>query len=159
MGLSTDNVYIDQPLTIPLCMRAATPGPSPTPTPPPPYGAPSLLLPVDGAPFSLADNAVTLQWASVGTLRDNERYQITVEDVTAGTGRKILDYATDTKYIVPSTFRPQDTLPHVMRWWIVTVRQTGTNDLGNPIWSIAGAASTPRDFTWTGTAIIPTPTK
>lgn len=158
-GLSTDNVYTDQPLIIPLCMRAATPGPSPTPTPPPPYGAPSLLLPVDGAPFSLADNAVTLQWASIGTLNNNERYQITVEDVTAGTGRKIVDFATDTKYIVPSTFRPQDNLPHVMRWWVVTVRQTGTDDRGNPIWSVAGAASTPRVFTWTGTAILPTPTK
>lgn len=158
-GLSTDNVYLDQPLVIPLCMRAATPGPSPTPTPPPPYGAPSLLLPLDGAAFSLADNAVTLQWASVGTLRDNERYQVTVEDVTAGTGRKLTDYATDTKFIVPASFRPQDGLPHVMRWWVVTVRQTGTDDRGNPIWSVAGAASTPRVFTWTGTAIIPTPTK
>ncbi len=157
-GLSTDNVYLDQPLTIPLCMRAATAGPSPTPTAPPPYPAPSLLLPADGAPFSLADISVTLQWASVGTLRDNERYQVTVEDVTAGTGRRLVDYANDTKFIVPVTFRPQDSLPHVMRWWVVTVRQTGTDDQGDPIWSVAGTASTPRVFTWTGAAAIPTST-
>lgn len=158
-GLSTDNVYLGQPLIIPLCMRAATPGPSPTPTPPPPYNAPSLLLPADGAPFSLADNSVTLQWASVGTLRDNERYQVTVEDVTAGTGRRIVDYVSDTKFIVPSTFRPQEGIPHVMRWWVVVVRQTGTDDRGNPVWTVAGAAATPRVFTWTGAATIPTPTK
>jgi hypothetical protein len=158
-GLSTDNVYLGQPLIIPLCMRAATAGPSPTPTAPPPYNAPSLLLPADGAPFSLADNSVTLQWASVGTLRDNERYQVTVEDVTAGTGRRIVDYVADTKFIVPSTFRPQDSTPHVMRWWVVVVRQTGTDDRGNPVWTVAGAAATPRVFTWTGTAVIPTPTK
>ncbi|MEW6094712.1 MAG: LysM peptidoglycan-binding domain-containing protein [Chloroflexota bacterium] len=157
-GLSTDNVMLDQELLIPLCMRAATAGPSPTPTAPPPYPAPSLLLPADGSPFSLADITVTLQWASVGTLRDNERYQVTVEDVTAGTGRRLVDYANDTKFIVPVTFRPQDSLPHVMRWWVVTVRQTGTDDQGDPIWSVAGAASTPRVFTWTGSAAVPTAT-
>jgi LysM repeat protein/ribosomal protein L40E len=157
-GLSTDNVMLDQELLIPLCMRAATAGPSPTPTAPPPYPAPSLLLPADGAPFSLADITVTLQWASVGTLRDNERYQVTVEDVTAGTGRRLVDYANDTKFIVPVTFRPQDSLPHVMRWWVVTVRQTGTDDQGDPIWSVAGTASTPRVFTWTGSAAVPTAT-
>ncbi len=158
-GLSTDNVFVGQALNIPLCMRAATPGPSPTPTPPPPYNAPSLLLPIDGAPFSLANNSVTLQWASVGVLRDNERYQVTVEDVTAGTGRRIVEYVSDTKYIVPVTFRPQEGIPHVMRWWVVVVRQSGTDDRGNPIWTVAGSASTPRVFTWTGAATIPTPTK
>ena len=43
-GLTTDTVYINMPLLIPLCMRAATPGPTPTPTIPPPYPAPNLLL-------------------------------------------------------------------------------------------------------------------
>lgn len=158
-GLSTDTVYLNQPLIIPLCMRAATPGPSPTPTPPPPYNAPSLLLPADGAPFSLADNSVTLQWASVGSLRENERYQVTVEDVTAGTGRKIVAYVTDTKFIVPVTFRPQDNVPHVMRWWVVVVRQTGTDERGEPIWTLAGAPSTPRVFIWSGASMLPTPTR
>jgi LysM repeat protein len=161
-GLSTDNVYLDQPLIIPLCMRAATPGPSPTPTPPPPYSAPSLLLPGNGDSFSLADNFITLQWASVATLRDNERYQVTVEDLTAeyisGDSVQLMDYVTDTKFIVPSSFRPQDNTPHVMSWWVVTVRQTGTDDLGNPIWVTAGAISTPRVFSWSGAASIPTPT-
>ena len=158
-GLSTDSVLIGQRLTIPLCKRGATPGPSPTPTLPPPYPAPNLLLPVDGAPFSLADNSVTLQWASVGTLRDNERYRVTVEDVTAGTGHPFVDYVTDTKSIIPVTFRPQDNLPHVMRWWVVTVRQTGTDDQGNPIWSTAGQASITRTFTWSGAFAAPTPTQ
>jgi len=158
-GLSTNSVFIDQKLEIPLCERAATPGPSPTPTTPPPYAAPNLLLPADGAPFTLANDSVTLQWASIGTLRDNEAYQVTVEDVTAGTGRKDVQYVTDTKYIVPVTFRPQDNLSHVMRWWVVSVRQTSSDDQGNPIWSTAGLASTPRAFTWSGTSPVATPTK
>ena len=157
-GLSTDNVFIGQSLEIPLCMRAATPGPSPTPTTPPPYQAPNLLLPADGAPFTLSNDTITLQWASIGTLRENESYQVTVEDVTSGTGRKLVAYMTDTKYIVPVSFRPQDITSHVMRWSVVTVRQTGTDDQGNPIYAIAGAASLPRTFTWTGSGAASTPT-
>lgn len=158
-GLSTDSVFVGVSLNVPLCMRAATPGPSPTPTTPPPYQAPNLLLPADGAPFTLANDAIALQWAAIGTLRENESYQVTIEDVTSGTGRKLLSFVTDTKYIVPVTFRPQDNISHVMRWSVETVRQTGTDDQGNPIWSIAGAASTPRTFTWTGSGLAPTPTK
>ncbi len=158
-GLATDNVFIGSTLTIPLCMRAATPGPSPTFTPPPPYPAPNLLLPADGAGFTLADDSVALQWASIGPLQDNERYMVTIEDKTDGTGRKDIAYVTDTKYIVPVAFRPQDNLPHIMRWWVVTVRQTGTDDQGNPIWTTAGAASVMRDFSWSGVAPAATPTK
>jgi LysM repeat protein len=158
-GLSTDNVFIGNPLIIPLCMRSATPGPSPTPTTPPPYPAPNLLLPADGAPFTLAADSITLQWASVGAFRDNERYQVSVEDVTGGMGRKITEYVTDTKFNVPVTFRPQDNIVHVMRWWVVAVRQAGTDDQGNPIWSSAGASSSMRDFSWSGAVSVATPTQ
>lgn len=151
-GLSTDTVFLGMQLQIPLCMRAATPGPTPTPTTPPPYPAPNLLLPTDGASFTLADDVVTLQWASIGTLRDNEVYQVSVEDVTEGEGRKIIEYVTDTKFIVPVSFRPKDSLPHVMRWNITTVRQFGADDQGEPIWESAGAMSKERVFSWTGAA-------
>jgi LysM repeat protein/ribosomal protein L40E len=157
-GLSTDNVFTGQRLNIPLCMRKATPGPTPTPTIPPPYPAPNLLLPSDGAAFTLADDVVTLQWASIGTLRQNEEYQVTVEDVTADQGRRIVDYVTDTKYIVPTTFRPNDNIAHVMRWWVVPVREIGTDTQGKPIWNSAGAQSDQRVFTWVGAAIAGTST-
>src|ERR1041385_2181030 len=99
-GLPTDNVLIGTTLLIPLCERFATPGPTPTATLPPPYPAPSLLLPADGAAFTLANDVVTLQWASIGTLRDNERYQVTIEDVTTGQGRHLTEYVTDQKYTI-----------------------------------------------------------
>jgi LysM repeat protein len=156
-GLSTDNVFTDTKLIIPLCMRAATPGPSPTPTTPPPYPAPNLLLPANGDMFTLSADAVTLQWASVGGLRDNERYQVIVEVLTGGSGHKLTDYVTDTKFIVPGTFRPQEN--SIIMWWVVTVRQTGTDDQGNPIWSTAGAASEMRVFGWSGSGPAATPTK
>lgn len=157
-GLVNDTVRFGQKLTIPLCRRNATAGPTPTPTPPPPYPAPNLLLPADGAPFTLADDSVTLQWASVGVLRENETYAVTVEDVTEGQGRKIVEYVTDTKFIVPSTFRPSDSTPHVIRWWVLTVRQTNTDKDGNPVREPAGATSAPRVFTWAGSAAAVTPT-
>ena len=156
-GLSTDNVFLGQTLLIPLCERAATPGPSPTPTTPPPYPAPNLLLPADGGAFTLANDVVTLQWSSIGTLRDNESYRVIVEDITEGQGRRLTDYVTDTKYIVPTTFRPKDNVAHIIRWWVSTVRQTGADEQGQPIYSSAGADSPKWDFTWVGSAPQGTP--
>ncbi len=156
-GLSTDTAMLDTVLIIPLCMRDATPGPSPTPTTPPPYPAPNLLLPANGDMFTLAADTVTLQWASVGALRDNERYQVVVEVLTGGAGQKMTEYVTDTKFIVPVTFRPSAN--SILLWWVVTVRQSGTDDQGNPIWSTAGAASDMRVFGWSGAGPVATPTK
>jgi hypothetical protein len=81
-----------------------------------------------------------------------------VEDVNAGTGRPLSAYVTDTKFIVPVTFRPQDNAAHIIRWWVVVVRQTGTDNQGNPIWILAGTSSEKRDFSWVGVASAPTPT-
>ena len=156
-GLSTDTVFLGMNLTIPLCERAATPGPTPTATIPPPYPAANLLLPADGASFTLANDNITLQWASIGTLRDNEAYIITIEDVTEGQGRRLIDYAKDTKFIVPVSFRPKDNAPHIFRWFISTVRQTGTDDQGQPIWDPAGENSSQRVFSWQGVAPEATP--
>jgi LysM repeat protein len=156
-GLSTDNVFLGQPIIIPLCERFATPGPTSTATLPPPYQAPNLLLPADGAAFTLANDVVTLQWASIGTLRDNEAYQITVEDITSNQGLRITDFVTDTKYIVPTSFRPNDNLAHVVRWWVTTVRQNGVDEQGQPIYVSAGMTSEKRVFTWVGVAVQGTP--
>jgi LysM repeat protein len=158
-GLPSETVYVGQVLIIPLCERLPTPGPSPTPTPPPPYPAPNLLLPQDGAAFTLADDSVTLQWAAVGELRENELYRVTVEDITEGTGTvRLVDYVSDTKYIIPSSFRPNEALPHILRWWIQAYRQSGTSEEGEPIYVPAGDKSAPRDFTWSGAVPEATPT-
>lgn len=157
-GLTTDNVFLGQTILIPLCARAPDPNqPTPTATLPPPYPAPNLLLPADGAAFTLANDVVTLQWASVGVLRDGEAYQVIVEDVTANQTRRITDYVTDTKYIVPTTFRPRDNVAHVMRWWVIPVLQSGVDEQGQPIWIASGATSERRVFTWVGVAVQGTP--
>jgi LysM repeat protein len=157
-GMVSNTVYEGLTLIIPLCERAATPGPSPTPTPPPPYPAPNLLLPADGAVFSLNDNQVTLQWSSVGLINTNEAYQVTVIDLTEGTGRKQVGYVTDTKFIVPGSFRANVDAPHIYRWTISTVRQVDVDENGQPIWVVAGSESEARVFTWIGQASAATPT-
>ena len=157
-GLASDIVYLGMPLKIPLCKRAATPGPTPTATIPPPYPAPNLLLPADGSPFTLASDSITLQWASVGTLRDNESYMVTIVDVTSEQGFRKVDYVSDTKYIIPIAFRPQDSGSHLFRWWVTTVRQGPSDDQGQPTWVSAGAPSLQRDFIWQGVAPQPSPT-
>src|SRR3970040_1381363 len=118
-GLASDVVYEGMPLIIPLCERLPTAGPTPTPTNPPPYAAPNLLLPADGAIFTAANDSITLQWAAVGTLRQNEAYAVTVEDITEGKGRKLLEYVSDTKLIVPASFRPTDSIPHILKCYVV----------------------------------------
>ncbi len=157
-GLAGDTVYLGQPLVIPLCRKFATPGPTPTATLPPPYAAPNLLLPPNGAPFTIADDSVTLQWASVGSLQENEAYKVTIEDLTAGLGPSLVDQVNDTKYIIPSTLRPTDGVSHIFSWIVEVVRISGSDESGNPLYTSAGAASTPRYFSWIGAPGLATPT-
>lgn len=158
-GMTSDIVFEGMTLNIPLCERLPTEGPTPTPTYPPPYLAPNLLLPADGAVFTAANDTVTLQWSAIGTLLQNEAYAVTIEDVTDGTGKILTAYVTDTKYIVPVSFRPVDTSPHLLRWSVSTVRQTGTANDGTPIYDSAGATSTSRAFVWWSSSAAPvTPT-
>jgi LysM repeat protein len=150
-ALTSDTVFVGLRLNLPLCERRPTAGPTPTATLPPPYGPASLLLPVDGEIFTDLEDVITLQWSSVGTLRENETYAITVEDVTSGGESKIVEYTSETKFIVPTTLRPTDNKPHVFRWWVVAVRQTDTTDDGQPVYTVYGQISDFRVFAWSGT--------
>jgi LysM repeat protein len=150
-GMTGDTVFEGQLIVIPLCQRTISLGPTATVTVPPPYPAPNLLLPQDGAAFDLASDTVTLQWAAVGELRENEWYKVTVLDVTEGSGTRRIDvYVKDTKYIIPTSFRPGESTAHIVRWWVEPVRQTGSNPLGQPIYQSAGGESLRRDFSWAG---------
>ncbi len=128
--------------------RIITPGPSPTPTPNPPWPAPNQLLPTDGQAFDAA-GVVTLQWTSVGALRPDEFYYVVIEDVTCNCARFYKLPTTDTKLIVPSTFRHTEAAIHVYRWTVTTVRQRPNTNV-NPEFDPAGATSTIHDFVWQG---------
>lgn len=151
-NLSGDSLFEGQYLNLPLCERLPTAGPTPTATLAPPYPQASLLLPVDGTVYSSVNDTITLQWSSVGTLRENEAYAVTVEDVTAGGDRKVVEYTRETKFIVPSSLRPLDNTNHIFRWYVVAVRQSGTTTDGQPIYVVYGTLSEYRVFGWSSSA-------
>jgi LysM repeat protein len=157
-GLTSDNIQQGMHLSLPLCERKPTPGPTPTPTLPPPYSQVSLLLPADGTVYSNINDTITLQWASVGTLRDSEKYAVTVEDVASNGEKKLVQYVTETKVIVPASMRPLDNTNHIFRWSVVVVRQDGTTKDGDPIYVNFGTVSVNRVFGWSGTGSAPTVT-
>lgn len=150
-NMTSDVVYESMQLSLPLCERKPTAGPTPTPTLPPPYGQASLLLPADGTVYTNLNDTITLQWASVGTLRDGEKYAITVEDVSSGGEKKLVQYVTETKFIVPASMRPLDNTNHIFRWSVVVVRQNGSTTDGEPIYVNYGTVSLYRVFGWSGT--------
>lgn len=137
-------------LVIPLCDRLPTPGPTLTPTPLPPYPAPNLLLPRSGAAFAATDESVTLQWAAVAALRAGELYRVKIQDLTSVDEKILVQYVTDTKFILPSTFRPTDGNPHIIQWSVTVARQIN-QDNQNPIYEEAGVTSAFRVFSWIGT--------
>ncbi len=154
--MTNDTIISGQTYIIPLCDRLPTPGPTPTATPMPPYPAPNLLLPASGSSFGAEVETVTLQWASVANLRANEKYRVTVQDLTSTEEKILVEYATDTKFTVPLAFKPQDATPHIIQWSVSVARQINT-DAANPVYEEAGLLSEKRVFSWIGTGQIPTP--
>jgi LysM repeat protein len=145
-----DQIRSGQILVIPIDRPRPTSGPTPTTTAPAPYAAPQLLSPADGAAFTAAEQEITLQWATVDILREGEVYFVTVVDVTCNCARELRLTTASNRLIIPADLRPEEPLPHVFRWSVVTARQTGTNAQGDPIYEPAGATSHERTFTWTG---------
>jgi LysM repeat protein len=152
-GLTSDVAQLGQHLTIPLCERTFVAGATVTPTIAPAYPAAELLLPADGAPFDSVSDTVTLQWSSVGALRGNEYYQVTVIDVTGGQNLRIIDEVKDTSFVVPTSFRPTDGRPHIFKWSVITVAQIGVDVEGLPVYITGGPASAERSFSWNGSGV------
>lgn len=157
-NLTSSGTFEGQRLDIPLCMRAFVAGATVTPTVAPPYPAPELLLPTDGDAFTSSSDTIALQWASVGTLRANEYYQVNIVDVTGGQNRRIIGEVKDTTFTVPTSFRPTDGKPHIFRWFVVTVAQIGVDADGLPVYIQGGPTSITRTFTWSGGTSAPTAT-
>ena len=149
------NIVAGQILIIPL-ERVITAGPSPTPTPPPAWPAPNPLVPADGQTFG-AGQPVSLQWTAVGTLRPDEFYWVTVEDVTCNCARVTEQAVSETKWIVPAEFRHTDNTIHVYRWTVTTVHQKSIDAGGKAQYDSAGATSPIRDFIWMGGSGTATP--
>ncbi|NIV13847.1 MAG: hypothetical protein GWN62_21990 [Aliifodinibius sp.] len=105
----------------------------------------------------MSNDIVTLQWAAVSELRENESYLVSILDITSGSSRELIVSVRDTKYVVPETLRPRDDLPHIFRWSVVTVAQIGVNEDGSPRYRESGPRSQPSYFSWLGSTSVTTP--
>lgn len=154
-GLLSDTVFEGRTLYIPLCQRRPTAGPTPTPTQLPPYPAPVLLLPADGASFISVSDTITLQWAAVGALETNEAYAVTITDLTSENTWTTTEYVRGTSFIIPASFAPAESRPHVFRWSVYIVRQIGSSEENGENWEIAGKHSEERVFAWMNSSAAP----
>jgi LysM repeat protein len=152
-----ETIRAGQSLVVPL----NTPTPSPTPTVPPnatptarpPYASPPLLYPPDGMVFAGGETPVLLQWASVNVLQDNEWYELSLLLPTG-------DVVSDTVRTRATAWRvPLDVLQaasgdaHRFRWRVRVVREVGED-----VYTEAGASSEMRFFLWREPTPAPTPT-
>jgi LysM repeat protein len=149
-GITDPNrIQSGQVLVIPID-KVPPRGPTVTPTVPPPYPAPQLLSPADGEAF-VGVESVTLQWVAVNQLQPGEFFRVTVEDVTANSSRILRDVVPDNRYIIPATFQPADSRPHIYRWSVTVVRQRPNADPNQrPVYDSAGLSSPEHTFVWVG---------
>lgn len=118
------NPGINPGLCVQVPFPTSTPVPTTTPsgretaTPTPTQEAAIIISPPEG---SIVNQRITLEWVSVGILRENETYLIDVEDRTSGT---VTAYQTrNTRYILPDSLIPSDGQTHTMAWRVrVAVR-------------------------------------
>ena len=158
-GMTSDIVFPGTTLTIPLCEKEYVLGVgTTTPTPAPDYLAPELLLPTDGAFFDGSHEFISLQWASVGEILENEYYQITVIDKTSGSDLIIVLIEKSNSYQLPAAYRPSDNSTHIFEWFVLTVAQIGNNEDGTPIYIQGSPVSSSRSFGWASPSqLTPTP--
>lgn len=154
-----ESIQAGQQLVIPLGpVGSPTTGPQPTPTGPPKYSAPLLLSPPSGQTFEGNDEPILLQWASVGILRQNEYYVVSLEQVEGGAPPAIFRTRA-TGWHIPVELFPKPTDSHrVFSWQVRVVRVTGSRADGTLIYSDAGPASAARSFRWLVGQPTPTPT-
>jgi LysM repeat protein len=134
-----------------------TPGPSPTisPTSPPP--GPKLLYPIANAQIQPPDSIVTLQWSAVKDLTESEWYMVEVSDINEIDSLPRRGFTRDTSIQLPSYWRPEAPVSHLMRWRVSIVQVTGQRSDGAKIYTYGGQRSSDAYFSWFGAA--PTPTR
>ncbi len=148
----SDEIRVDQVLTIPQF----TPTPTPeavvvttqgTPTPRPRYTAPVQLYPPPKATFVGTEQPIVLQWISVGILDKDEFYHVEIQIPTTDGTVTHDDYVRDTAWHVSELlFPPKEVTERTCSWRVSIVRRTGTGKQAD--YQIVGPPSEWRTFTW-----------
>jgi LysM repeat protein len=160
-GLSADcALQVGQTLTLTFATAAPAVSPTPivaqTPTPRVGYDAPVLMSPQAGVAISETDDVVTLQWLSVGVLKDDEWYVVQVQPSGAITVPIFETKATSIK-LTRSIFDGQ--VERSFAWWVQVKQLVSVNDAtGERVYNVLSQPSEVRDFTWRRPLLTPTPT-
>ena len=160
-GLDADcALQIGQVLTLTFATAMPVVSPTPiiaqTPTPRVGYDAPLLISPQNSAEISETEDVVTLQWLSVGLLKDDEWYVVQVQPTGAITVPIFEVKATSLK-LTRSIF--DDQTERSFAWWVQVKQLIGVNtQTGERIYNILSGPSEVRRFTWRRPVVTPTPT-
>lgn len=150
-GLDADcTLQIGQVLTVtfatPTPFITPTPIVAQTPTPRIGFDAPQVLGPYDGAQISETEDVVTLQWLSVGLLKDNEWYVVQVQPSGAITAPIFETRATSIK-ITRAIFGDQP--ERTFAWWVQVKQFMGINAATSErTYTLLSPPSSVHRFTW-----------
>ena len=151
---STDQLQVNQVLTIPQF--------TPTPTPAPPiasndtvtetavlasYSAPPMLYPADKARFIGTETPLILHWASVGILSSREFYHVEFIVATAEGQTTVNTYQHATAWRVPEELLPAADVTDRQCFWRVNIVRRVTES-GTPTYKQISPPVKRRTFTW-----------
>jgi LysM repeat protein len=171
-GLTTDQIIklnnldanctiqIGQKLVLRFASAAAAvtapPQVAQTPTPRTGYSAPQLVSPQAGTLFTETQTVITLQWLSVGLLKENEFYVIEIQPQ----GETIVPiYETKATSLKLSQELLGNEIERSFRWLVSVKQKLATNPKTNqPIYNDLSPQSEARRFVWRKPQGTPTPT-
>jgi len=157
---SNCSLQIGQVLTVtfatPTPFMSPTPIIAQTPTPRVGFDAPQIIAPPNEAQITETEGVVTLQWLSVGLLKDNEWYVVQIQPSGALTVPIYETRATSIK-ITRAIFGDQ--LERSFAWWVQVKQFQGSDAVtGDRSYTPLSPPSVVRRFTWRRPVIIVTPT-
>lgn len=143
-------IRMNQVLTItfatPTLLVTPTPIVLQTPTPRAGYSAPIVMLPPNGAQISSTQEIVTLQWLTVGLLREDEWYVVQVQPSGALTVPIFETKATSLK-LTQDILGDQE--EREIAWWVQVKRFLGVEPTtGQRIYAELSPPSPARAFIW-----------
>ena len=159
-NLNSDcSLQIGEVLTLTFATAAPSISPTPivaqTPTPRTGFEAPNLTSPRDGVQITETEDVVTLQWLSVGLLKNDEWYIVQVQPSGAITVPIFATKATSIK-ITRDIFG--DLAERSFAWWVQIKQDLGADAVsGEHAYTSVSAPSAVRRFTWRRPALTPTP--
>ncbi|MCS7071174.1 MAG: LysM peptidoglycan-binding domain-containing protein, partial [Anaerolinea sp.] len=112
---------------------------TPTPTATPTFNAPNALSPPDRALFGV-DDIITLRWITTGALGPDERYRVTVRDLTSG--REFSADTTELLFIIPRDWQGTEQRLYEYEWTVSVISEQSPDT--------ALFTTDPRTFSWQG---------